>query len=306
MLQAYIDDSASDLRADKRLLLAGYIQSAEAWAKLSEEWADELAKAPRLDSLHMATCFEGWSEPAREIKINALVAVLKRYQPLSIECSISRADYVRVLRPYAPYDLRHPYFACFVGILYGVARTVAEERLSGPVDLVFDMQGNVGADAALWYIPLKHMDPALMRVLGDAPRFENDDCVLPLQAADMLAWYVRRCAETVCSARQREVADAIRFRHRYMEIPVHLIAEWARAFETVPGIEKTIGRRGSTNKFMRRIVGSLPPDKVVPTLNAIASRAKRMRWLMRALTWFSHWRVWKRITHRRFKIRRRP
>lgn len=285
MLQVYIDDSGSDAGTDKRLVLAGYIQSAEAWERLTADWTTELARPPALASLHMITCFEGWTEEAREAKINSLVAVLAKYKPLSIECSISRAAYIEELRGHAPHDLRHPYFPCFVGIMHSVARTIFEENLSGPVDLIFDEQGKMGTDAALWYIPLKHMDPRLEKVLGGPPWFANDDEVVPLQTADMLAWYVRRATEARCTVRQREVADAIRFRHRHMNIPDHVIKEWGDAFQRVPGIEDTKGRRGSTNKFMQKLVARMPPDQVVPTLNKLARRATWPHRVRSALKW---------------------
>lgn len=303
MLELYIDDSASDSRVDKRLVLAGYIQSAEAWKRFTEDWKAELDRPPMLKSLHMTSSFHGWPEHAREAKINALVAVLTRYQPLSIECSISRAVHANALRPHAPHDLRHPYFPCFVGIMYGVARTVAEEGFSGPVQLIFDEQGNVGTEAAVWYVPLKHMDPMLVRVLGDEPRFENDDEVVPLQAADMLAWYVRRCTEARCSARQRDVADAIRFRHRYMEIPDRVVREWGDAFDRVPGIREAMGKRGSSYRFMRGLVAVVPTDRVVPVLNALATRATWLRRLRKTLTWLGLGRFWRHLARRKFTVR---
>lgn len=251
----------------------------------------------------MITCFQGWPEKAREAKINSLVAVLAKYKPLSIECSISRAAYLEELRGSAPHDLRHPYFPCFVGIMHGVARTVFEENLEGPVELIFDEQGQVGTDAALWYVPLKHMAPALADVLGGPPRFASDHEVVPLQAADMLAWYVRRAAEARCTARQREVADALRFRHRYMEIPDSLVMAWSEAFQRVPGIEYTKGRRGSTNKLMRELVARLPPDRVVPALKKITQLATWLRRARSTFMWLGLERIWKRLARRKFKIR---
>jgi len=303
MLEVYVDDSASDAGTDKRLVLAGYMQPAEAWGRLTEDWTAELARPPALASLHMITCFQGWSEEAREAKLDSLVAVLANYKPLSIECSISRTAHVEQLRGRAPYDLRHPYFPCFVGVMYGVARTVLEEDLSGPVELFFDEQGKVGTDAALWYLPLKLMDPTLANVLGGPPRFANDNEVVPLQTADMLAWYVRRATEARCTVRQREVADALRFRHRYMEIPDHLVKEWGDAFQRVPGVEDTKGRRGSTNKFMQELVVRMPPDQVVPALNKLARRATWLRRVRSALKWLGLERIWRRVARSKFTIR---
>lgn len=303
MLEVYIDDSASDSRQDKRLVLAGYILSPEAWVRFTQDWNAELARAPALASLHMTTSFHGWTEVAREAKIGALVAVLSKYKPLSIECNISRTAYSENLRSCAPYDLRHPYFSCFIGIMYGAARAVMEEGLSGPVELIFDEQGNVGTEAAVWYLPLKHKDPALARVLGGPPRFASDDELPPLQAADMLAWYVRRVAEANASERHLEVADALRSRHRSMEISDQQIAEWANAFEQVPGVAETKGKRGSVRKFMNKLLTAVPPDTMAPTLDAIARRAKRLRLIKLILIALGLRRLWKRIAQRKFTIR---
>lgn len=302
MLEVYVDDSASEAGTDRRLVLAGYMQSAEAWRRLTEDWIVELARPPALASLHMKTCFQGWSEKAREAKIDSLVAVLAKYKPLSIECSISRTAHVEELRGRVPYDLRHPYFPCFVGVMYGVARTILEENISGPVEFIFDEQGNVGTDAALWYLPLKHMDPTLEKVLGGPPRFANDNEVVPLQTADMLAWYVRRATEIRCTVRQREVADELRFRHRHMKIPDHSVKKWGEAFQHVPGIEDTKGRRGSTNKLMQELLVRMPPDQVVPALNRLARRATWLWRLRSALTWLGLGRVWRWVARRKFTI----
>ncbi len=37
-----------------------------------------------------------------------------------------------------------------------------------------------------------HASPLLSKLLGNPPRFESDRRVMPLQAADMLAWNLRR------------------------------------------------------------------------------------------------------------------
>jgi hypothetical protein len=251
----------------------------------------------------MVTSFKGWSEEAREAKIDALVAVLAKYRPLSIECSISRTVHVEELRGRAPHDLRHAYFPCFVGILHGVARIVYEENLEGPVELVFDEQDKVGTDAALWYVPLKQLDPKLSSVLGGPPRFASDDEVVPLQMADMLAWYVRRAGEDRCTARQRKVANELMFRHRCLEIPDALVKEWGDAFQLVPGIEHTKTRRGSVNKLMRDITSRLPEHRIIPALNEIARRAVWLRRLQSVLNFLGLQRLWKRIARSKFTVR---
>ncbi len=276
VLQAFIDDSASDRAEDKRLVLAGYMQTAEQWALFSEEWAAELARPRWLKSLHMSAGFPGFSNAEKEAKLEALASVIQRFKPVSIECSISQRDFNDLVKPNGPYDLRHAYFPCFVGILHGVARTIAEEGWYDKADIIFDEQGSVGRGAAAWYLPIKHSFPLLAANLGGAPIFRDDEEVLPLQAADMLAWYVRREAEGALSAHQRLIADAIRVRHRHMEIPREMMESWGQAFAKVPGIERTKGAKNSSARFMDNLVSALPPEQVVPALEAIARRA---RWL---------------------------
>ncbi|WP_198141062.1 DUF3800 domain-containing protein [Polaromonas sp. JS666] len=300
MLQAYIDDSGSDKRSDKRLVLAGYIQTAEAWSSFSDEWAAVLAAAPALKSLHM-TDFGGFTKEEREGKIDALAAVLAKYKPISIECSVSSRDYKELLRDAVPYDLRHPYFPCFVGVLYGVAKALEAEGLKGPVDLIFDIQGNVGPLSALWYTPLKHSDPLLASTLGGPPIFRSDDDVLPLQAADMLAWHVRRVSEPHYEKRHMDVANAIRFRHRYMEMPRELVASWAVKFSKVPGLQEVRDR--SIEHSVAKLITGLPPERVVPAFEAMARRARYLRILKQLLERLGLRRLWKKIAKSKITIR---
>lgn len=276
MLQAFIDDSASDRSEDKRLVLAGYMQTAEQWALFSEEWAAELAKPRWLKYLHMSAGFPGFSSAEKEAKLEALASLIQRFKPVSIECSISQRDFKDLVKPNGPYDLRHAYFPCFVGILHGVAKTIAAEGWHDKADIIFDEQGSMGRCAAAWYVPIKHSFPLLAAHLGGAPIFRDDEEMLPLQAADMLAWYVRREAEGALSAHQRSIADAIRVRHRHMEIPREMMESWGQAFAKLPGIEHTKGAKNSSVQFIENLVSALPPEQVVPALEAMAGRA---RWL---------------------------
>lgn len=303
MLQAYVDDSGSENRPDKRLVLAGYILSANDWANFSVEWAVALAQPPRLAVLHMSAGFPGFDNKERAAKIDALVEVLSRYRPLSFECMVSRKDYEDILRPNAPYDLRHPYFPCFVGVLSLAAKSVSEEGLEGPIDLIFDAQGNVGAGAAAWYLPIKKRDPHLARLLGGPPSFKDDQEALPLQAADLLAWHVRKCSEPKVTRREREVADAIRFRHRYMELTKETLVGWAAAFSQVPGIEATKSRESSVQTEIERLTSTVPPDQIVPVLNALQKRGERLHQIKRYVERMRLGFLWRRIAARKWRLR---
>jgi hypothetical protein len=254
MLQAYIDDSA-DQDGDKRLLLAGYINSAKRWESFSDDWALALAQPPAIDCLHMTKSFHGFSSEARQKKLEALIAVLAKYKPLSIECSVSKADFDNILKPVAPHDLRHAYFPCFYGIVINAARMIAQTPEELSLDFIFDDQGNVGLNALLWYPAVfSTLAPEIQAKLSGPPYFKSDMDVLPLQAADMLAWHMRRIRSPACTTIDRELADAMAFSHVQTEITKELLTNWAVGFAAQPGIELTRGPKGSVKKMLLKLL----------------------------------------------------
>lgn len=210
-------------------------------------------------------------------KLERLARVIAKYRPYSFEVSVSRKAYKELAQPEGPHDLRHAYFPCFVGVLYALAETLSEEGLSGPVDLIFDMQGNVGTSAALWYTSLKLRDPNLAVVLGGPPIFRDDKQVLPLQAADMLAWHVRRLSEPGDHAEHKHIAGLICTKHRVLEIPDETVKRWGETFSEVPGIERVKWRRGATAREFSERFDSLSPTEATSYLKWLNRRAK---WLL--------------------------
>jgi hypothetical protein len=68
-----------------------------------------------------------------------------------------------------------------------------DHNIAEPVRFVFDRQGKIGKRALAWYDwTVKSRSAQLARFFGDPPMFGDDSKVLPLQAADMLAWQIRR------------------------------------------------------------------------------------------------------------------
>jgi len=66
-----------------------------------------------------------------------------------------------------------------------------------PVDFIFDNQNSTGRDALIWYDFLRKDGSDRWRsLLGGTPQFKDDKQILPLQAADMLAWHLRRATTT--------------------------------------------------------------------------------------------------------------
>lgn len=201
MLKGYIDDSGSEPSAPD-FVLAGYVLPAEAWAHFSDEWDKELLRGRPIRYLHMKEIgkhfeggqFDGWTLDEIEEKLLPLAEVIHSHQPMVLATHAPWREYEKFKSQssrakYIP----SPYKALFheiTRIMYGWGKQRGNPR---SVDFIFDEQGEVGYEAASWYADLKAAYPPDARsFFGSTPEFKDDSLVLPLQAADMLAWFQRR------------------------------------------------------------------------------------------------------------------
>ena len=261
--RAYIDDSSS-AEDDRILLLAGYAR-APAWAAFSDEWKIELAKPPAIEYCHMSEAeslkdqFLGWSATKRDRKIASLANVIVKYEPWSIECYVRKSQYDQILAPVIAYDLRGPYFPCFYGVIVTLARFHAQTGIKLPTDFIFDEQGKIGAEAVLWYEAIKRAQkPEIQALMGSTPDFKDDKKVLPLQAADMIAWHLRRRKEKRNAHEYREVMEILSPLLRIeVELSETVLRTLANEMASLPNIASVQGKRGSIKKYM--VGGKLLP-----------------------------------------------
>ena len=249
-LQAFIDDSASD-SGDRRLYLAGYLNRADTWVRFSMAWREELHAAPAIDYLKMSEAnaldgqFAGWATAARDEKLRGLVRVINHFKPLSFEFSVSREEYYRQVKPVAPRGLGNPHFVCCVGVVFGLARYVDSEKVKIPIDFIFDQQTGVSDDFVLF---IDHMKTSLgkgARRLIASTTFADDKQFLPIQAADMLAWHLRREREVGGPMGSLAGADLLRNPngHLMSEIGEANIKSWSEHFSKLPNIDQMQGPR---------------------------------------------------------------
>jgi hypothetical protein len=198
---AFVDDSAGS-RAGRILLLSASIHAYPKWSAFSVDWDKCLHASPRIDSFHMRDAralekhFAGWNPIERDLKIISLTDVIVRHEPHVVTCWLNTDDYVELIRPVAPTDLRHAYFICFQTIVQKVAEYQKMRGIAVPTDYVFDEEGDIGNEALLWYPAMRETAPLNIGLLmGGPPDFRKDEEVLPLQAADLIAWHKRRRIE---------------------------------------------------------------------------------------------------------------
>jgi hypothetical protein len=201
MFKAYFDDSSSD-ENDRILVLAGCVQSCKVWADFSISWEAALIRTPSIKYLHMRGArklvgeFSRWKAENRDDKIRFLATVAESFRPWTIGAWVSRKEHASIMKPIAPAMINHAYFPLFYAVILKLAHWHEDMGIKMPVEYVFDDQGKLGDDAALWHRHIKSWQPPhVAALMGGTPRFEHDEWILPLQVADMLAWHLRRRKE---------------------------------------------------------------------------------------------------------------
>lgn len=212
MLQGYIDDSGSDENSyppSHHFVLAGYVMHEPIWEHFSDRWASELIREPAIKAFKMADAeygegyFEGMPEEFRRLKVNELSQVVAdfRENSLALWCHLKWQDYRDVVRGKVHPRIDSPYAVLFYQIMRGAHEHQIEVNKAvnvgfHKVEFIFDDQGFTGLRAVQWYAALiRKLPEPYKSMAGGIPSFKDDERVVPLQAADMLAWHVHRSLE---------------------------------------------------------------------------------------------------------------
>jgi hypothetical protein len=203
MLQAYVDDSGSDLGGPV-FVLAGYVSSASEWDQFSDKWYECLEKPnPRTgkkleyfktrEAAGLEGQFMRWTAGERDTKIQELSRIISRYAWFGIESSINISAYNEAIRGQVSPEFDHPYMFCFMDIIFSIVYGQKQRSDHEKVDYIFDQQGALGNLAAGWYESFMELIDADTRsFVGDPVQFRGSKEFRPLQAADLIAWTTRR------------------------------------------------------------------------------------------------------------------
>ena len=201
-LKGYIDDSGSE-PSSPVYVLGGLVLPVGWWNQIIADWDAVLKSAPRVEYFKGSEVwdrvkgpFRALSDQERMAKVDALADILAEHHPaafsLRVEWSVFRAFTEAV--PIHP-DKNDPYFFLFYGMIAQMSLWSHKEPNFGPVDIIFDNQNKIGDKALGWYDFFKaNTTPETQGMLGKKPEFKDEKEELPLQAADMFAWYRRRHA----------------------------------------------------------------------------------------------------------------
>jgi hypothetical protein len=245
ILQAFADDSAAQT-GDRRLFLAGYLHRAEVWVRFSDVWHAELSSWPAIEYFkaseanHLTGQFDhkSWDEALRNAKVSKLAAIVEHFRPVSFEFSLSCQVFEEELKPVSPYGLGRPHFTMCFSVVAGLAQFASQQGMTDPIEFIFDEQQGVDADVELFFSELKKNLPIeAQRLISGDPLFKSDRDrpYAPLQAADLLAWHLRREHE---SGTELELTHSLinKDGHLVQEIPDDIVRRWADHHSKLPGL----------------------------------------------------------------------
>jgi len=194
VLQAYIDESSKgDL-----FVMAGYIATVENWMAFADEWASLLALGPphflRISEFHM----NQMTSPLGLEQSEIFYRVIEKHLHVYVSCVVNIGELRRVFDETNWPDwldnlkyLRNEYFVAFDQIVRGLALHGGKLGIDGPVDFFFDDNQNKKKCMEAWDLLKRHGHPAFRPLLGETPGFRDSAKFMPVQAADMIAYWLR-------------------------------------------------------------------------------------------------------------------
>jgi len=206
VLRAFIDDSGSG--GDSTwYVLAGYVATVDGWDRFDPLWRSVLDEDPPIEHFKSTEAiwrrgqFRGFTTEQRDTKIDSLIGVIEQCTDRAICARVRQRDYDEIIKNNIPPKWDSAYYFLFA---YLIGSTIAIEKLYGPgepMEFVFDSDERherPAYDLVFSLLPFQSFS-GLVNVM-----YRDDKIFLPLQAADLLAWQIRRAFS--CSKEPRRKA----------------------------------------------------------------------------------------------------
>lgn len=213
MYVAYMDESGTH-DGSEFASLAGYVNHSDSWAEFEEAWKAVLTRYC-VEEFHM-TDFENrhgefdwrnyWFLPDEKLRhpfIRELIAALDPPKRFRVGCTISIRDYHDIV----PEQLKpsyHPYYFLFakcIEQLWRVSLLMLPPREQ--LGFVFDRRLGFEGRADSIYLALKKHFQYSEKMA--AIQFESSKTIIPLQAADLIAYEYRKYGEMLAHHTGRDL-----------------------------------------------------------------------------------------------------
>jgi hypothetical protein len=201
VLQAFIDESEGE---DGTFVLGGHIAGAEAWAKFSAEWDRMLPHATlNRNGIYQFKMSDMAQTPDRMSRVSWFYRIIEKHVTGSMHVTINSHALRRAIRRVHARgwnlnfaQMANPYTLSYRILIDSFHDRRGEiGRIVGKgekVDFYFDERMEKGYIRETWERYIESRTPEARARYGNKPRFEKDEEFLPLQAADLWVWWVRK------------------------------------------------------------------------------------------------------------------
>jgi hypothetical protein len=200
VLQAFFDDSGRGKESDSPVfVLAGYTGSKATFVSFANDWQAVLREEPTLEYVKgkeansLSGQFAGWTKEQRDERLARFIGLIRKHDLIALSLVVGYRGFNRILRE-PKGIMKYPYAVAFANVVAWLMTSASKKPEREEIELIFD-QGAIGRERAIQaaYEGMKGSIPEdTMDLLVGRLRFEDDKRCLPLQAADLLAWNVRR------------------------------------------------------------------------------------------------------------------
>jgi hypothetical protein len=236
VLQVYIDDSGTG--AKPVFVLAGWLADSAAWARFSTEWKVALTEPPAIDYFKMQeawSCadgeFRGWNVEHRNRKVSRLAGIIKDHARLGVHYVIPYEQYRLLISSSFGKRWKDPFVIGSYLFMIASLHFFKDQGIDEPIDFIFDERKYESDKVQSFYTEFVAGVPdEYKQMIGARPRHEDDKCFLPLQAADMLAWHIRRArAEPDDQKIKTSAIEIFDIEQKQLELDVNYLSEIMRS-----------------------------------------------------------------------------
>jgi len=207
-MQAWFDE-AGDKGQGGVLTVAGFVATSEEWSAFSDRWDAAIHAPPDIGAFHMKdaakreNAFRSLTRAEGDQKVRVLADTINDSSFTLVHCSIdlraheeffpkidagTTGSTARMLRTFS-----HPYFYGFLSVCSMVCFELRDRGIRERFEIIFDEKKTMVDDVLRWYpAVVAHLSAAERAIMPLLPVFRNDTEWLPLQAADLIAWPLRR------------------------------------------------------------------------------------------------------------------
>lgn len=210
MLKSYFDETGDYSDPRIRVIgMGGCIASESQWVAFEREWEDNLIRFGA-DDVHMKELWplsessqykrNGWDNKRRDRFLEICLSIMDKHV----------AAYIGAVLPVSEWDALHesqkallsndPYFACFQDCLYWTLTRAKEGGIDEKVELFFDRKPKGSGRAGAYYDACCEQWETEDRLKSIT--FANRKDVLPLQAADLVAYELQQLGKQMLNPKK--------------------------------------------------------------------------------------------------------